>query len=178
MADKFREPWDGGRLGHLQTIAEVVPKANGVLGAGFHEPEERIAAVAPGIGSCAGRDFAPRYLTADIVFRTVGVQRDLRPRQHRQQVLFPGVEPRQQPVKGGEARRGGEDAAEPAPQLTGAARGWRLTIGLEVGIEPPYAVADEFLGPDVRLAERIELVDQLYKPGLYLTVSVWMGGRV
>ena len=51
MADKLRQPWDGRCLGDTEAIAEIIPKADGVLGAGFHEPEERIAAVAPGIGS-------------------------------------------------------------------------------------------------------------------------------
>ena len=46
LADDSGEPWDGRRFEHSKTVAKVVPEAEGLLGAGFHKPQEGIAAVA------------------------------------------------------------------------------------------------------------------------------------
>ncbi len=109
---------------YTQAVAKILPEADALLGAGFHEPEERIAAIAPQIGAGAGGDFTPGHLAADIVFRAVGVQRVLGPLQHRQQLFFLGAGPRQQPGERGKARSGGKDAIEAALELARTARGW------------------------------------------------------
>ena len=151
-----------GASWHTEAVAEIIPETDSLLGAGFHEAEEGIAAIAAQIGAGAGGDFAPRHLAADVVFRAVGVQRDLRPFQHREQILFLGVQPRQQPVEGGKARLRGKDAIEAALEPGGTARGRRLAVAFEILVEPPDAGADALLGLDVRLAEGIELVDEAF----------------
>src|SRR5208283_4767233 len=133
-----------------------------LLGAGFHEAEEGIAAIAARIGASAGGDFAPRDLAADIVFRAVGVQRDLRVLQNGEQIGLLGAKPFQQAVERGKTRHGGKDGIEAAAQLPRPAPGWRLAVSFEILVEPPDAGADALLGLDVRLAERIELVDEAF----------------
>jgi hypothetical protein len=164
----------------LQAVAEVIPEADGLLGAGFHEAQERVTAIAPQVAAGSGGDFAPRYLAADIVFRAVGVQWDLRPLQHREQVFFLGMQPRQQPVERGKVRRSGKDAVEAVSQLAGAACAWRLAVGLEILVEPPDSTADKLLGLDVRLAERIELVDETFRmhPAQCVVCNLELAGAI
>jgi hypothetical protein len=43
LADEVGEPRDGCCVEHSEAIAEMVPEVDGLLGAGFHKPEEGIA---------------------------------------------------------------------------------------------------------------------------------------
>ena len=99
---------------HSKAVAEVIPEADGLLGTGFHKPEEGVAGIAACVRTGAGGDLAARDLAADVVFRTVGMQRDLRVFQHREQTVLLGAEPCQQPVQGDKARLRGEDGVEAA----------------------------------------------------------------
>ena len=54
-------------------------------------------------------------LTADVVFRTIGVERDFRPFQHHQQFGLVGVQPREQAVQRHEAGAAEENTVEAGP---------------------------------------------------------------
>jgi hypothetical protein len=95
------------------------------------KPKEGVAVIAAFIRTGSGGYLASRHLAANIVFRAVGVQWDVRTLQHHQQFVFLCAEPRQQPVEGGKAGLRGEDGVEAALKLAGAARSWRLAVGLE-----------------------------------------------
>ena len=162
LADESGEAWDVWCFQHCEAVAEIVPEADGVLGAGFHEPKEGIAAVAACMRTGSAGDLAARHLAANIVFRAVGVQWDVGALQHHQQFGLLSAEPRQEPVEGGEACLRGEDGVEAALKLSGATRCWRLAVGLEVRVEAPDAGADALLCSDVRRAERIELMNEAF----------------
>ena len=68
-----RAAWD------REPAAEVVPKGDAQLGAGFCQAEECIAAVASDVAAGATADLALGDLAADVVLRAVGVQRDVQP---------------------------------------------------------------------------------------------------
>ena len=157
LADEGIEPWHGRRFEDTKAVAEIVPEADGLLGAGFHEPQEGVAAC---VRTGSGGDLAARHLAADIVFRTVGVKGDVGALQHHQEFVFVCSKPRQEPVEGDEARLRGKNGVEASLKLAGAARRWRLAVGLESLVKTPDASADALLRLDVRRADRIELVDE------------------
>jgi hypothetical protein len=70
---------DIGVIWHCETCAEIVPEGESKLCAGLEEAQEGVAAIAAGIASCAAADFAPGDLATNIVFRSVGVERDFGP---------------------------------------------------------------------------------------------------
>ena len=88
MADECGEAWDGWPLQRSEAVAKVIPEADGLLGAGFHKPQESIAAIAAFIRTGSRGDLAARYLAANIVFRAVGVEWDVGALQHYQQFVF------------------------------------------------------------------------------------------
>src|SRR5438132_9120269 len=99
-------PWSNHSIGgrrHSQSCAEVVPEHDFELGTGLGEGEEGIAAVTPDITARATTDLAPGDVAADVVLRPIGVQRNLGPFEHHQQLGLVGVEPREQTVEGDEA---------------------------------------------------------------------------
>ena len=99
-------------------------------------------------------------MAADVVLRSVGVQRDLGAVEHHQQLGLVGVEPREQTVEGDEAGLAREDAVEPRPQCGLALFAGSATIGLEIGVELPDQLADGGLGGAVLIGEGVELVNQ------------------
>ena len=99
-------------------------------------------------------------MAADVVLRSVGVQRNFRPLEHHQQLGFVSVESRKQTVEGDEAGGAREDAVEPRPQCGLALLGRRATIGLEISVELPDQFADSRLGGAVVVGKGVELVNQ------------------
>jgi hypothetical protein len=59
-----------------ESVAEVFPERDFQLGGGFGEAEKGIAAVTTEIAADAGAELAPGDVAADVVLRSVGVQRD------------------------------------------------------------------------------------------------------
>jgi len=78
-ADEFRQGRNGGLTLDIETAAQIVPESDAVLGAGFGEAEEGIAAIAADVAACSCADFALGHLASDVVFRAVGVERDVGP---------------------------------------------------------------------------------------------------
>ena len=134
----------GGRDG--ESVAEVIPERDFELGAGFGEAEKRIATVTTDIAAGAGADLAPGDVAADVVLRSVGVQRDFGSVEHHQQLGLVGVEPHEQAVEHDEAGLALEDAVEPRPQRGLALFGGGATIGLEITVEVPDQLANGGLG--------------------------------
>ena len=159
-------PDEAGEVGDLtmgrdgEAVAEIIPKEDAELGASLDDAEEGVAAIAADIAAGATADLAPGHVAADVVLRSVGVQRDLGSVEHHQQFGFVGVEPREQTVEGDEAGLAREDAIEPRPHCGLALFGGSATIGLEFTIEVPDQLADSGLGSAVLVGEGVELVNQ------------------
>src|SRR5215218_6960805 len=56
---------------------EIVPEAETELGTGLGQPEKGIPAIASDVAAGSAAHLAPGHLGADVVLRSVGVQRDL-----------------------------------------------------------------------------------------------------
>ncbi len=71
------------------------------------------------------------------------MKRDLRPIEDAQELVFAGVQARQQPVECDEAGLAGEDAIEPGSQLGGPASTGIAFVKFEVLVEPPDQLAGD-----------------------------------
>src|SRR3984893_3207164 len=158
--DDFGQAWDGVSARDGESVAKVVPERDFELGTGFGETEKGIAAITTDIAAGAGTDLAPGDVAADVVLRSVGVQRDFGSVEHPQQFGFVGVEPREQPVERDESGLASEDAVEPRLQCCLALFGGGATIGLEITVKVPDQLAHGGLGGAVLVGEGVELVNQ------------------
>src|SRR5690349_10593614 len=147
----------------LESAAQVVPDRDAEFVAGLGKAQKSIPAVAADIAACPAADFAPRDVAADVVLRTVGVQRDLRSIQHRQQLSLVGMQPCQQAVQGDEAGATEKDAVEPSAQGIGPTPPRIELISLETGVEVPYQAAHARLRDPLLVGERVELVYQPFR---------------
>ena len=102
-------------------------------------------------------------MAADVVFRSVGVERDFRPLQHHQQLGLVGVQPRQQAVQRGEAGAAEEDAVEPGPQRASPALARVEPVSLEVGVEVPDQTTNPRLRGAMLVVERVQLMHQPFR---------------
>jgi hypothetical protein len=60
-----------------QSCTEVVPERDFEFGAGLDDAEEGVTAIAADIAAGTAAELAPGHVAADVVLRSVGVQRDL-----------------------------------------------------------------------------------------------------
>ena len=148
---------DGRCAGHGEAGAEVIPEPDGLLGTGFHQAEEGVAAIAAGVRAGAARDLAAGYVGADVILRAVGVQRHVRPIEHRQQIGLERIQSLQLPVEQHEAGLAREDGVESGFQLGLDRRRRRAGIGFQIGVEFPDAVPDRLLGGLPVGGESVEL---------------------
>ena len=128
VADKVYQERNDTLVGNFESTAKVVPERHTVLGARLGQSEEGIAAIATGVASGASADLSLDDLAADVVLRSVGVERDFGPIQHHEQFGFVGMEPREQAVEGDEAGFAAEDTVKPCPQGGLALRGRMLAM--------------------------------------------------
>ena len=128
-----------------ETTSEVVPECDAEFGARLGQSEEGIAAVTSEIAAGSSADFTPCYLTSDVVFGAIGMQRDFRPLQDPQQFVLVGRESCQQAIQGDEAGALAEDAIKAQPQGAAAFCGGRQAICFQIGIEAPDQSADTLL---------------------------------
>ena len=77
-ADDVRQVRDIGAGEDTEPGAKIIPKADAELAAGLGEAEESVAAVATSVAAGAAADVTLGNLAADVVFRAIGVQRDLK----------------------------------------------------------------------------------------------------
>lgn len=102
--------------GHFEPAAQIIPERDAQFVTGLGEAEERVTAIPSDLTAGSGADLPPRDVTADVVLRAVGVQRNFRPFQHHQQFDLVGVQPRQQAVQRDVAGAAKENTAEANPQ--------------------------------------------------------------
>src|SRR3954467_10132109 len=69
--------WNGGLVWDGEPGAEVVPERHSELLASFHQAQERIPAIPAHVAAGSAAHLAPGHLGADVVLRSVGVERDL-----------------------------------------------------------------------------------------------------
>ena len=98
-----------------------------------------------------------------MILRTVGVERDLRPVQHHQQLGLVGMQPRQQAVQRDEAGATAEDTVEPGTQSDRPALAGFDPVRLETGVEVPDQAAQLRLGGAMHVGEGIQLVHQAFR---------------
>ncbi len=72
----WEQAWDCGGAVNAQAVAEIIPEGDAEFGAGLGDAEERIAYVTTGVASGPAGDFTLGDVTADVIFRSVGVERD------------------------------------------------------------------------------------------------------
>ena len=84
---------------YFEPAAQEIPDCDTEFVACLREAEERVAAIPSDLAASSGADLAPRDMTADVVFRSVGVERNFRLFQNHQQFGLIGVQPRQQAVQ-------------------------------------------------------------------------------
>src|SRR5215218_3356129 len=70
---------------------EIVPEAETELGTGLGQPEKGIPAIASDVAAGSAAHLAPGHLGADVVLRSVGVQRDLGAVEHPQEFRLVGA---------------------------------------------------------------------------------------
>src|ERR1700691_2629990 len=136
-ADELRQRWYERLPGDVQTAAQIIPESHAMLCAGLGKAEEGIPAIASAIAARPGTDLAADHLTADVVFRAIGVKRYLRPVQHHQQFGLVGMQSLQQPIQRGEPGTAAEDAIEPRAQHHTVVFAGVGSIHLEIGVELP-----------------------------------------
>ena len=146
--------------GDVEPAAEIVPERHAVPGAGLGKAQEGIAAISTQVAACPGADLAACDLAADIVLRTIGVQRDFGPLQHHQQLCLVGVQARQKAIQGGKAGAAAEDAVEPCPQRETTAFVRIGLVRLEISVEVPDQFPHLLLGGAMRLREGVQFVHQ------------------
>ena len=99
-------------------------------------------------------------MAADVVFGSVGVERDFWPVEHHQQLGLVGMKTSEQPIEGGKAGLSLEDAVKSGAQGGPSCRRRIAAVGLQIGVEPPDQAAHPLLGSAMVVGEGIELVDQ------------------
>src|SRR3954454_11383427 len=130
------------------------------LPAGLGQTREGVAAVAAAVAVRATADLTLGHLTADVVFRAVGVQGDFGAVEHHQQLELVGVQPLEQSIKYGKAGAAAEDAIKTRSQLAPPAGRRVELVGLQVGIEPPDQLTHILLGGSLLVGDCLQLVHQ------------------
>ena len=159
-ADEVWQVRNGWPAGEAEPAAEIVPEGDAELGAGFGQAEEGIAAVAAGIAAGAATDLALGDIGADVVLRSVGVQRGFGMVEHDQQFVLVGVQPLEQAIERDEPGSAAEDAIEAGAQLAAAAWCGVGAVSFQLGVESPDERPDLLLCGTLGLGEGVELVHQ------------------
>ena len=98
------ERFDNDMSHDLQSATQIIPDRDAELIAGLCEAQKSITAIAADIASCSRADLPARDLTADVVLRSVGVERDFRPVEDEEQLRLVGVEAGEQAIELAQAR--------------------------------------------------------------------------
>ena len=134
-----------------------------MLCAGLGEAEEGVAAIASVVAAGSGTDLAAGDLAADVVLRAIGMERDVRPLQHHQQLGLVGMQSSQQSIQRDEAGAAAEDAIEPGTQRQATALAGVGPVNPEIGIEAPDQPAHALLSGTLQICESIQLVHQPFR---------------
>jgi hypothetical protein len=151
--------WNLRLVWHGQSRAEVIPEGDAEFGACLVEAEKGIAAIATRITSGTATHLSVSNLTADVVFRSIGVQRNLGPIEHHEQLTLVGVKPCEQTVEGNESGLACEDAIEAGAQGSPALLIRILAIVFEIAIKRPDQSTNSGLGLALIIGKGVELVN-------------------
>jgi len=137
LTDEVWKRRDGDDARHVQAVAEVAEERDLELAAGLHQAEQDVARGASWRAHGAAGDLALGHAGADVVLRSVGVQRDLGMLEHAQQFVLAPVQPGEQPIERRVVGLASEDAVKARPQRRGPPGTGIARPGLQVGIQPP-----------------------------------------
>src|SRR5271166_2209700 len=171
---------DDGVPSDFEPAPQIIPDREADFVTGLGETKERIAAITADLATRSGADLPSGDVTANVVLRTVGVQRDFWPVQHHQQFAFVRMQPGQQAVKRDETGATAEDTVEPGTQRERPAPGGFLLINLEIGVEVPDETANAFLSRAMLIVERVQLMHQPLRvnPAQRMVANVELPGIV
>ena len=130
---------------HLEPAAQIILDCDTQFVAGLGKAQKSVAAIPADLTPGSGADLPPCDVTADVVFRSVGMERDFRPLQHHQQFGLVGVQPRQQAVQRDEASTAKEDAVEACAQRPSPPLARFQLVSLEVRVKIPDQAANSRL---------------------------------
>src|SRR3954452_7332365 len=130
-SDEVGQVRDSGLVRDSEPSAKVVPEAEAELGTGLRQAEAAVPAIASGVAAGSAADLAPGHLGADVVLRSVGVQRDLGAVEHPQEFRLVGVQPCKQPVQDDEVGPTRKEPIKPRPQFGPSSRGRLSSLSLE-----------------------------------------------
>ena len=137
MADEAREErdfeaWDA------EAVADEVVERQFQFHAGFGQPQHGVARVAAFFADSSTGNFSFGDEGADVVFGSVGVDRNFRAFENAQEPVLVLKQPSEQPVERDVACAGAfEDAIETGAQELGLFRSGRQLVFLQGAIEPP-----------------------------------------
>jgi hypothetical protein len=77
----------------------VIPESSAEFEASFCQAQEAVSAIAIRVTAGAAADLSPGHLTANVIFRSVGVERDFGPVEHQEQLGLVFVQPFEQTVE-------------------------------------------------------------------------------
>jgi len=120
-----------------EPVATVSIERDAKFGACLHETKHGVAGGAPGFTDSASGNFPLGDKDTNVVFRTVGMERDFWTIEYAQQLGLLAMETRKQAVQHDVAGGPGEDAGEACPQGPGPFGVGIALPDLEVAIEPP-----------------------------------------
>jgi hypothetical protein len=100
-----------------------VKERDAELAAGLQETQHDIARGPACIAHGATGDFSLGHASADVVFGTIGVERDLRTLQHPEQLEFASMKPRKEAIQKRVTRAARKDAIDPSPRPLAQRRG-------------------------------------------------------
>jgi hypothetical protein len=109
-SDQARQVRHGGSRLAAEAIAEVIPECHAELGASVHEAEEGVSAVTAIVAVGTTADLSLDDVTANVAFRSVGVERNFRPLKDGEQFGLVGMQSRQQAIECDEAGAAAKDA--------------------------------------------------------------------
>jgi len=144
----------------VQPGAEEIPESNAQFKASFCQADEAVAAITTDVTARAAADFAPGDLSTNVIFRSIGVERDFGTVEHHQQLGLVFVQPFKQTVERDEAGLKRKDALEPRLQDRLASLGRSPPVGLQSAVVLPDQVTDVALGRAVLVGEGVELVNE------------------
>ncbi len=132
-ANKVWHRWNDRLAWDAEAVAEIIPECYTELGSGAHQSEEGVATVATIDTASSATDLALGDMKADVALGAVGVERDLRPIEHHQQLWLVGVQPLEQAIERDEAGASAEDAVEAGLQFAAPPSLAALPIQRQVG---------------------------------------------
>src|SRR5215469_560578 len=159
-SDKVGERRNQGATRHSKPTAEVIPEGNGQLCTGLGQAKEGIATAATISTASAATDLALGDLAPEVSLGAVGMQRDVRVVEHRQQFDLVCVQPLQQSIQRSEAGATAEDVIKPRTELLAPPRCGVGAIVLQIGIQLPDQRTNQLLLRALLLGKGLEFVDE------------------